>query len=286
LKPDLARRKAIVTGGSRGLGRTIAQRFVSAGADVLLVARNPPELAQSAATLKTFVTRPGQLIATLAADLSRPDEVARIVQDEWADADILVNNAGIQGPIGPLWTNSMDAWQEVFQVAVMAPVALMQALLPSMIARGYGRIINISGGGSTSPRPNFSAYGAAKTALVRLTENTAAELEGTGVTVNAIAPGAMFTAMTRGILEAGIDAAGTREVEATQRLAERNEPPGDRAADLCVFLSDKAVTVNGRLIAALWDGWADFVKHCEEITGSDVYTLRRILPKDRGFSWE
>lgn len=282
----LAGKRAIVTGGSRGFGGTVALAFLRAGAHVLIVARNAVQL-ESARRALNEIAGAGQQVEACLADVGEPEAAAKIFTGEWAQADILVNNAGIQGPVGPLWTNAMKAWEDTFQIALFGPVALMQAAIPGMIERKWGRIINVSGGGSTSPREGFSAYGAAKTALVRASETVAGELSGTGVTVNAIAPGAMNTAMTQGIRELGPAVAGKKETEAAERLAKINGPPGERAAELCTYLCLPAADgITGKLIAALWDPWPRFDELADEIARSDVFTLRRIVPEDRGFHWD
>src|SRR4029453_7422632 len=99
---------------------------------------------------------------------------------------VLVNNAGIQGPIGPLESVDFTAWRAVFDVNVFAAARLCQLLIPAMKQKGWGKIVNLSGGGAAGSRPDFSAYAAAKTALVRLTETLADELKGTGIDVNSV----------------------------------------------------------------------------------------------------
>jgi 3-oxoacyl-[acyl-carrier protein] reductase len=278
-------RRTVVTGASRGLGRTIATAFVKAGADVLLVATSAEELETTYAEIRPSASS-RQRVETCVFDLSNPQTAPSILVNHWFSPDILVNNAGIQGPIGPLWTNDLADWQDVLQLALLSPVALMQAVIPGMVSRRWGRIINVSGGGAATPRPNFSAYAAAKSALVRVTETVALELADSGVTVNAIAPGAMNTHMTMEIRNAGADRAGAREVIAAEELAKRSGTPGVRAAELCVFLaSDKSNAVTGKLIAALWDPWPAFAEIADDLRQSDVFTLRRIVPGDRGFSW-
>ena len=283
---NLAGKRVVVTGGGRGLGRTIASAFVGAGADVLISARTRDELETTGRSLRV-AAGPKQVVEWRVIDLEKREAPQDLLSGKWAAPDILINNAGIQGPIGPLWENSEAGWQSTFQIGLFAPVALMRSVIPAMIERGWGRIINISGGGSTGPRPAFSAYAAAKTALVRITETLAVELKGTGVTANAIAPGAMNTKMLQGIRELGSSVAGKKEVEAAERLLDANEPPGEQAARLCLYLSSEASNeVSGRLIAALWDPWQRFEALAAEMAGTDVFTLRRIVPKDRGLEWD
>ena len=144
---------------------------------------------------------------------------------------------------------------------------MCRAVLPGMRERGYGKIINLSGGGGTGPRPNFSAYATAKAGVVRFTETLAGEVG--GIDVNAIAPGVLNTRMRDDVLEAGPELAGA-EYELTR---DRGETSFEPATQLAVYLASAASDgVSGRLIAALWDDWRTL--H-EQDLDADVYTLRR-----------
>jgi NAD(P)-dependent dehydrogenase (short-subunit alcohol dehydrogenase family) len=200
--------------------------------------------------------------------------------------DILVNNAGIVGPIGPIEENSWQSWTTTVQVNLIAPAALCRLAIRQMKAQGGGSIINISGGGAASPRPFFSAYGAAKAALVRLTETIAAEAGPYGIRANAIAPGAMNTEMHEAVLRAGRSLAGETEYRSALQQAETGGVSPATPAELAVFLASDAAGINGRLINAVWDPWKTLAGHAAELENSDVYTLRRILPSDRGLNWQ
>jgi 3-oxoacyl-[acyl-carrier protein] reductase len=199
--------------------------------------------------------------------------------------DILVNNAAVQGPIGPLDSVDFSAWCEVFQTNLFAPAFLAAEFAKRMRPVGGGKIISISGGGATGPRPDFSAYAASKTALVRLTETLAEELKPYAIDVNAVAPGAMNTRMLEEVLSAGRDAA-PREYDAAVKRANEGGVPPAKAAELVVFLASPASDgITGRLISAVWDDWANLPAHKDELAKSDVYTLRRVVPKDRGLDF-
>lgn len=223
---------------------------------------------------------------TLAADLSDPQTPARIaggLAAHWNSLDGLVNNAGIIGPIGPAWENDPAEWQRALQVNLLAPAALCRLLLPAM-APG-GAIVNLSGGGATSPRPNFSAYATAKAGLVRFTENLAQEAAARRVRVNAVAPGAMNTEMLEAVLRANPEQVGREFDRALAQKAGGGVAP-ERAAELVVYLLSPACEgVTGRLISAVWDPWRGLAGHAVELSGSDIYTLRRITPEDRGKQW-
>ncbi len=277
---------AVVTGASRGLGEAIARRLWEEGFHLLLTARNARDLDAVAASLPA---RPGQRAETLPADLRDDGAPARIsdrLQALGAHRVALVNNAGTQGPIGPLADQPADEWQATVAVNLFAPVALCRALLPRMQADGYGRIVNLSGGGAAGSRPNFSAYAASKAALVRATEVLADELRGRDICVNSVAPGAMGTDMLKAVLAAGPEKAGAREHELAARAL---RAPGDgmaKAAALVAFLCSPACAgITGRLISAVWDPWPELPARRAELETSDIFTLRRIVPGDRGKTW-
>ena len=142
--------------------------------------------------------------------------------DDFAAVDVLVNNASVQGPIGPLETVDFAAWRAVFEVNLFAAAPVPAG--PAVHARsGRGKIINVSGGGATGPRPDFSAYALTKVAIVRLTETLAEELKGMAIDVNAVAPGAMNTRMLEEVLAAG-PAAAPREYERPSNAPRPAEP--------------------------------------------------------------
>jgi 3-oxoacyl-[acyl-carrier protein] reductase len=284
-----AGRSVVITGASRGLGRALADAFWADGANVLGVARDAAALGELASALAGKAVVAGQKIDTLPLDLAAEksaDAVVAHALSSFGRIDTLVCNAAIQGPIGRAWEVDSAAWRDTIAADLTAPASLALRAVPSFIASGRGRIIFLSGGGATAPRPHFSAYAAAKAGLVRFAETLAHELAGTGVTVNAVAPGAMPTGMLQDIVRAGEGAASQREVEGAARVLANANDSMQLAAKLCVFLaSDAARDISGRLISAVWDRWEDWPKHTEALTGSDLYTLRRITGRDRGQGW-
>jgi NAD(P)-dependent dehydrogenase (short-subunit alcohol dehydrogenase family) len=156
----LSRRTAVITGASRGFGEAIALRFAREGASLALIARGAAALECLLPKLRSVRVREEQTFRPIPADLADPsdlDRAIRICQGEFEGLDILVNNAAVQGPIGPLEGNPWPEWKAVFDVNVLAPARICQLLIPNLRARGGGKIINISGGGATSPRPDFAA---------------------------------------------------------------------------------------------------------------------------------
>ena len=272
---------AVVTGASRGLGRLIASELFRTGARLLLVARDSGALTSVGAEF------PGARV--LALDIAQEGAAERIaaVAAQLGGSDILVNNAAIQGPIGPATDVKWGELEATIRVNLLAPIALARALVPQMIANGAGWIVNISGGGATGPRPMFAAYGAAKTALVRLSETLAAELGEKGIRVNAVAPGAFRSRMTTETLDVGT-IAGIKEIEVARTLVNKDDDSAaHKAASLVAYLTiGPGRDLTGRLISAIWDPWPSLHERVQDFTGSDIYTLRRITPADRGKDWD
>jgi NAD(P)-dependent dehydrogenase (short-subunit alcohol dehydrogenase family) len=154
-----------------------------------------------------------------------------------------------------------------------------------MMRKNSGKILNFSGGGAVSPRPRFSAYGTSKAGVVRLTETLASELKGYNIGVHAVAPGAVNTRMLELVLAAG-EAAGKEEIAKARKQKREGGVPPPKVAELAVFLaSEKSDGLSGRLISLPWDNWQDIPQHVPDIMASDVFAMRRIIPKDRGYVW-
>jgi 3-oxoacyl-[acyl-carrier protein] reductase len=279
-------RYCLITGSTRGLGAALTRAFWESGADLVLVARNATDLERQLASLES---RPGQVALQVAADLSRPEDVQRVIEalrSQLPRLDVLINNAAVQGPIGPLWRNDWHSWLAAVQVDLLAPAALCHAAAPWMIESGGGSIINISGGGASGPRPNFSAYATAKSGLVRFSETLARELQPYNVSVNCVAPGAMNTQILDEIIHAGADASGESEFNQASGIRQEGGASPENVARLCLFLASTAARgITGKLISAAWDPWPSLLQHSADLAGSDVYTLRRIVPQDRGLPW-
>lgn len=189
-----ASRVALVTGGGRGLGRAIAETLSAAGIGVGLVGRNPEPLEHVAAGLH------GPAFA-VAGDVTNPEMVERAVRSveaELGSVDLVVNSAGLREPRPALpWESDPDAWWQVMEVNVRGPLLLSQAVLPGMLDRGAGRILELASGVGLRPEPRYSAYSVSKAALLRWVDNLAAGLDaGSGVSVLAASPGLVRTDMT------------------------------------------------------------------------------------------
>lgn len=284
----LVNKTAIITGANQGLGFEIARRYVAAGAHLMLCARNGilledarNELAKQAAL--------GQKIICRVADVSNESDVDEVVNqtiEEIGGCHILVNNAGVYGPKGEIEAVDWREWMRAMEINVYGSVLMSRAVLPYFKKQGYGKVIQLSGGGATSPMPRISAYAVSKAAIVRYAETLAEEVRGTGIDVNAIAPGALNTRMLDEILEAGPEKVGKAFYERSVQQKEMGGAGLSKGADLALFLaSSESDGITGKLISAVWDNWKEWPKHLEELSTSDAYTLRRIAGRDRGFDW-
>lgn len=284
----LEQKFAVITGASRGLGAVIAEHFVREGASVILCARTRPALARLASRLKQ-AAGPTQKIIICPADVQKESDAKRIAQRAaraFGRVDILVNCAGVPGPRGPIERVNWAQWKRAAQTNLLGLVYLCRVIVPMMKQKRYGKIINISGGGATRPLPHLSAYAATKAAVVRFTETLAEELRAFGIDVNAVAPGVLATRMVDCFLEVDRDVLGREYVAEVQRQKKNPRPACDRAAQLCVFLgSEESDGITGKLISAVWDPWPHLAKYRSKLLHSDVYTLRRITPRDRGWKW-
>ncbi|MEI6179937.1 MAG: SDR family oxidoreductase [Chloroflexales bacterium] len=285
---SLEGRAALITGANQGLGLALARAYVQAGANVMLCARNTELLAQARSELSALAA-PGQIVAAHAADVSRPDEVAQLVAttlQHFPQLHILVNNAGVYGPKGVIEEVDWTEWVQAISINLLGSVLLCRAVLPHFKAQHYGKIIQISGGGATNPLPRLSAYAASKAAIVRFAETLAEEVRDDGIDVNAIAPGALNTRLLDEVLEAGPEKVGQSFYERSLQQRAQGGTPLDKGAALAVFLAAAASDgITGKLISAIWDPWAELPEYLEDLRRTDVYTLRRIVPKDRGLEW-
>jgi 3-oxoacyl-[acyl-carrier protein] reductase len=280
----LYNKKVIITGASKGLGKEIAIHFIKAGASITICSRHSDELNNVIRELKSIACE-DQLICGVSADISNPEEVKAFVQfsiERMGSVDCLINNAGIYGPKGNIDELDLTKWIEAIQINIFGVLYMCNMIIPYMKNNKRGKIINLSGGGATKPMPGLSAYATSKAAIVRFTETMAMELKKDNIFVNAVAPGALNTGMLEEILAEGKGKVSEDIYKASLAQKESGGTPLSKGAELCVYLaSDESDGVTGKLISAVWDDYKTLHKH-PDILGSDIYTLRRIVPEDRG----
>jgi NAD(P)-dependent dehydrogenase (short-subunit alcohol dehydrogenase family) len=284
----LAGRSALITGASQGLGLVIARTYIDEGANVFICSRDAETLEQAYTELIARAIGGSQRVGSRIADVSRPEDVETLVSaaiDLFPDLSILVNNAGIYGPKGPIEDIDWDAWVRAININLMGSVLAARAVIPQMKRVGYGKIVQISGGGATSPMPGLSAYAASKAAVLRFAETLALELKDAHVDVNSIAPGALNTRLLDEILESGPEQVGEGFYQKSLAQQRSGGTPPERGAELAAWLASSASDgITGKLLSAIWDPWSELPEHRDDLD-SDVYTLRRIVPADRGFGW-
>ena len=284
----LENKTAIITGANQGLGFEIARKYLEAGASVTICARNGALLDQAKQQLQPLL-RPGQGILAQNADVSKIDDVESVAEatiGKFGRIDILVNNAGVYGPKGAIDDVDWQEWTHAIEINLYGSILMCRAILPHFKAQGRGKVVQLSGGGATKPLPRISAYAVSKAAVIRFTETLAEEVRENHIDVNAIAPGALNTRMLDEVLDAGPQKVGKAFYEQSLKQKQDGGAPLDRGAELAVFLgSPLSDGITGKLIHAVWDPWALFPEHLDELNKTDIYTLRRIVPKDRGKTW-
>ena len=245
---------AIITGANKGLGLEIARRYLAAGADLMLCARNGEILERACASL-VALAEPGQKVVAQVADVSQEDEVRTVVEATLSQLNgchILVNNAGVYGPKGEIESIDWAEWVSALQINVLGSVLMSRAVIPHFKQQRYGKVIQLSGGGATNPMPRISAYAVSKAAIVRYTETLAEEVRGLGIDVNAIAPGALNTCMLDEILAAGPDKVGKSFYERSLQQKESGGAGLAKGADLALFLASPASDgISAKLILSL-----------------------------------
>jgi NAD(P)-dependent dehydrogenase (short-subunit alcohol dehydrogenase family) len=275
-------RRALITGASQGLGLEIARAYLREGARIVICGRSESTLRAAEAELAPMGEMHG-----VVADVAVADDVDRLVAfavGRLGGLDVLVNNAGVYGPKGAIEDVDFDEWRRAVEINLYGSVLPVRAALAHLRASERGKIVQLSGGGATAPLPYLSAYAASKAASVRFMETLAGEVP--GVDVNAIAPGALNTRMLDEVLQAGPERVGEAFYAKALQQRDGGGTPLGRGAALAVYLGSRASDgITGRLLSAVWDPWETLERHAGDLAGSDVYTLRRIVPADRDLEW-
>jgi len=285
----LQSKKIIITGGNQGLGKEIAKHCLSEGASVAICARNESLLNEAYAELLQY-KKDDQILISHTCDVADKKEVDDFINkccESLGTIDVLINNAGIHGSKNTVDDTAFDLenWINAISVNLYGTLYACLSVVPHMKKNGHGKIINLSGGGATSPMPGMSAYAASKAALVRFTETIALELKPYSIDVNAVAPGAMNTRLLEDVLANGKGKVTDAYYQNAIKQKESGGTPLNKGAELCVYLaSEESNGVTGKLISAVWDDWKNLHKHLKELD-SDIYALRRIVPEDRGLEF-
>jgi NAD(P)-dependent dehydrogenase (short-subunit alcohol dehydrogenase family) len=266
---------ALVTGGGRGIGRAVATALAAEGAAVAVVAQTATELQQTA---EAILAAGGEAIPVV-ADVARPADVARAVEATRAlgPIELLVNNAGVGGSIGPMWESDPESWWRAVEINLRGTFNCTNAVLPEMVERERGRIINVASDAGVYRWPLVSHYAVAKAAVIKLTENLATEARRHGITAFAIHPGLVRVGLTQAALDAEVDdGAPEARVHAWVRkqLEDGLDVPLERSVELVVRLaSGEADELSGRYIS-VHDDLDDLLAQADTIRRDDSHVLR------------
>jgi NAD(P)-dependent dehydrogenase (short-subunit alcohol dehydrogenase family) len=238
---------ALITGGSRGLGKAFAQALATAGARVVITGRSAQELTSTAAQI---APTPDQVVA-MPADVTDPERTQQViatVEEQIGPIELLVNNAGAFRAFGLIADIDPQEWWREIEINLRGPFLYTHAILPKMIERSRGRIINVASGAGLQPFETISAYNISKTALIRLTESTALEVKSQGIQVFAIDPGTVRTPMNAYVHDAPEVARRAPLVQQWfhELYAANRDTPIERAVDLVLHIaSGKADALTG-----------------------------------------
>jgi NAD(P)-dependent dehydrogenase (short-subunit alcohol dehydrogenase family) len=282
----------VLTGSSTGIGRALATRLLERGEHVWGIARS--DQSDLAAQHK-------ERFRFSICDVAHWPEVERAATEvgaAWSHIDAVITAAGVQGEVGPALSADPTRWSATIRANLDGTYFAVRAFSGLLgLAPRRVKIICFSGGGATKPRARFSAYGVAKTGVVRLVETIAEEERGRPLDINAVAPGAINTRLTDEVLTLGPSIVGEAEYATAHKtraaaLASAgsgnapNQATLEKALGLVEWLLSPASDgISGRLLAAPWDPWPTLDRRAGELASSDVYTLRRIVPDDRGLKW-
>lgn len=284
----LAQRSAVISGANQGLGFEIARQFVQEGARVMICARNKKLLMAAQKKLQAIASDP-QMVLAKKTDISKASEVEALIASAikaFGRLDVLVANAGVYGAKGLVEEVNWEEWSNAIDINLKGTVLQCRAVLPHFKKNRSGKIIILSGGGATKPMPYLSAYAASKAAVVRFAETLAEEVQEFCIDVNTVAPGPLNTRLLDEVLSAGPDKVGKKFYQESLKQKKEGGVSLEMGAALCVFLASSVSNgISGKLISAIWDPWKKFCDYLPELKNSDIYTLRRISPTERGKTW-
>jgi NAD(P)-dependent dehydrogenase (short-subunit alcohol dehydrogenase family) len=271
---DLSGKNVLITGGSLGLGFAAAQRCLEANGRVVICARDSGKVREAVEKLQVIAGR--EKIEGLSADVTSSEQIdgaLDLLESRFGTITSLIHAAAILGPIGEFTSLAPEEWLETLRVNLFGTFVVARQACARMKKSG-GRLVLFSGGGGGSALPNYTPYACSKAAVVRFAETIAQEMAPYGIEVNALAPGLVATRLLAQSVAAG-------QLPPTQPV-----PPSLAAGAAAFLISDRAAGISGKFLAAPYDSWIGWPQHVGELRDSDLFTLRRIVPRDRGMDWQ
>jgi len=269
-----------------GIGFESARRCIAYGANVMICARGAAALDDAVA--KLVAENSSGDVASVSADVGEEGQVDGLLAaftERFGRCDGVIHAAGVYGPIGPIVDVEPGAWWDALRVNLFGTFLVARAAAKRMRHHGGGRMVLFAGGGASTPFPNYTAYASSKVAVVRFAETIAEELA-PAIEVNAIGPGFVATRLHEQTLTAGEAAAGAF-LQKTKAALESGGVPATVGAEAAAFLvSDAAKGITGKFVAAPYDDYEAWPQRLEALAGSELFTLRRVLPRERGLDWQ
>jgi NAD(P)-dependent dehydrogenase (short-subunit alcohol dehydrogenase family) len=270
-------RVVVVTGAGRGIGVAISRAFAARGDHLVLASRTAAELESTCAKLEQECGAAAIAVPTDVSDRASVEALIERALSHFGRVDVLVNNAGVTGRLGLLERSDPGDWARTVAVNLFGTMYATRAVIAPMREQGGGRIINVAGGGvgGAGLAARMSAYVVSKAAIVEFTEAMSKELAEYRIRINAVAPGAVVTEMTAGIIKEGPEVIGKELYERTVAQRESGGEPPENMANVVAWLgSDAAGELTGKFLSAKWDRLSEL--DIPSANKSSLYTLRRI----------
>jgi 3-oxoacyl-[acyl-carrier protein] reductase len=270
----ISKKTILITGVTSGLGHYLANRFYREKHNLILILKDKKKLKK----IKNIQSNQNQKILKIVgniSDLKFTNSLTNKIKKHFLKINILINNAATQKPIGKFINSNFNLWKKNFYTNFFGPIKIIFELM-SFLHKRESLIINISGGGGTSGRENFSAYGSSKTALIRFSEVLALELKNKGIRINSISPGIMKTGMTNEIIKIGKKISGNEEYMLARKTLKKKNTNMNKVFELINFLlSKRGKSINGKILSAIWDNHENIIENIKKDNNS--YTLRRYI---------
>jgi NAD(P)-dependent dehydrogenase (short-subunit alcohol dehydrogenase family) len=276
----------ILTGCTSGLGYNILLKLLEKDIFIYGVSNNKKKikilkknLLNKKISIKSFFTHKVDI-----SNYTQVKNFVKMVKSKHNKIDILINNAAVNGPMGKFENISLKVWKKAFNINFFGSLHFYQNVLPIMKKNKYGRIVQMSGGGGTSPFPMFSSYATAKAGIVSLSENLSKELDKKeNITINSIAPGTLNTNFTKIKLKAGPRKIGKAHYYFLKKISKLGGDSFSDPVKLCLQLISEKNKINGKIISAKWDNWKKFLYFEKKINSCDIFTTRRLTGEEKIF---